>query len=112
MADKSLAAWKSYLRGRIAQEQGQDDQALRAFEQALLIDPNNVSFLNSKSIALQRLNRRDDAVAAQIEKSYRALASELGGDNDKPEAWIAGLNSVLEELQDLENAPVAGLVVW
>ncbi len=117
MANESkLEAWKTFLQGRIAQERGDEEKALKAFDQAIHADPNNSYFLRSKSIALSRLHRVEPSEASGIASAYAELAQKHSGDHDKPEPWIKGLETLLGET-DKGLAPVAGkhistMVCW
>jgi len=106
-----LEAWKVFLRGRIVQEKGDNDSALRAFDQALKLYPDNPFFLNAKSNALFAMNRSEEAFVARIQGGYVDLAKTYVGENDKPGPWIEGLEKLLEEGESLERmAPFA--VIW
>jgi tetratricopeptide (TPR) repeat protein len=93
-----LEAWKFFLKGRLAQEKGNNDEALKAFEDALKHDPSNHSFLNAKAIALNALNRPMEALATGIQNSYEELAKKYVGVNDKPELWIEGLQKLISDV--------------
>ena len=105
-----LHAWKIFLKGRIAQEQGKEQEALEAFDEALRTDPKNPYFLNSKTIALRNLKRPDDALLAQVRKAYGELATRHTGENDKPGPWIEGLRSLLGEVESQKKADESALV--
>lgn len=109
-----LDAWKIFLAGRIAQEQGNEEDALASFERALQIEPDNPHFLNSKSIALTNLKRDGEALATHIAKGYAVLANTYIGENDKPEPWVKGLQNLLREAEkpQLTTDNVIASVVW
>ncbi|HMO82377.1 MAG TPA: tetratricopeptide repeat protein [Pyrinomonadaceae bacterium] len=54
-------SWKTFLEGRIAQEEGNNERALEAYNAALSEDPNNVHFLRAKAAAQAALNDGDGA---------------------------------------------------
>lgn len=109
-----LEAWKIFLKGRIAQEKGNNEEALKAFEDALKYDPDNRSFLYAKSNALAALNRSEEALVSRIQKGYGELAKKYVGENDKPSAWIEGLQKLIAEIESQEIAwkVTIGTVVW
>ncbi len=114
MSALSTAEWKSFLSARLAQEQGEDEKALRTFEELLRAHPNDPHVRSSHAFALERLGRGKEAVADRIAARYSQLAGTLSGANDKPENWSAALSSILS---DIEQAEVRGtisnnLVVW
>jgi len=107
--------WKSFIKGRIAQERGDDKGALEAFDRALGTDPNNQSFLRARSNAMVRLGRRDDLVAAKVAEAYAGLASKCVGEADKPEVWAKGLEGLLAQVEswEKEGAAVEGaMMLW
>ena len=55
MIHRQMEAWKKFIRGRIAQEQGREEEALRGFEQALEIDPDNNYFREASEVAKRNL---------------------------------------------------------
>jgi tetratricopeptide (TPR) repeat protein len=106
-----LEAWKIFLRGRIIQEKGDNDSALKAFDQALKLYPDNPFFLNAKSNALLTMNRSEEALVARVQGAYAELAKTYVGENDKPGPWIEGLEKLLAEGETLDRmAPV--MVIW
>lgn len=115
MANQSkLEAWKIFLQGRIAQERGDEEKALKAFDQAIHADPNNSFFLRSKSIALARLSEPSET--SHIASAYAELALKHSGERDKPELWIKGLETLLGEAEK-QKGPTVGkqistMVCW
>jgi len=89
-----IETWKLFLEGRIAQEEGKNDKALDLFEQALKDDPENVLFLNAKCIALNSINKSEEAFETFIKSEYSKMARTLVGKNDVPEQWIKGLKAL------------------
>ena len=110
-ATNELQAWKTFLKGRIAQEQGRNQEAIEAFEKALAFDPSNRHFLNAKSIAYSALNRPDQATATRVAAAYAELAKKYSGEFDKPEPWIEGLETLLRDAEAAEKTASAS-VVW
>lgn len=114
MSELSLNEWKAFLTARIAQEQGDDEKALKTFEELLRIHPDNVHLQSSVSFALERLGRGKEAAGTRIAAKYAQLASSLSGGNDQPDAWNAALSSVVA---DIDHAELRGsvspvLMVW
>jgi Flp pilus assembly protein TadD len=107
----ALQAWKMFLKGRIAQEQGRNQEAIEAFDIALTYDPDNRHFLNAKSIAYGALDRPDQATATQVAAGYAELAKSCSGEADKPEPWIRGLETLLRDAENAEKTGAAA-VVW
>jgi predicted Zn-dependent protease len=114
MSELTIQDWKVFLRARIEQEQGKDQQALQVFEALLQKYPGNSHLAASRAIGLQRLGRTDDAAAASIAAKYAALGRTLTGEQDKPEVWSAQLNSVLGEADDFQKSGklAATLIAW
>ena len=110
---KELEGWKIFLKGRINQEQGNNEKALDYFEKARAIDPNNTHYLNAKVFALQNLDRIDDAMIASIQSKYGTLADTYIGKADKPEPWIKGLEEIVVNIEDFEEKAAAAIkMVW
>ncbi len=108
-----LDGWKNFLKGRILQEQGNNEKALEYIDKALAINPNNAHYLNAKVFALQSLGRSDNAMAASIASKYEALAKKYVGKADKPGPWIEGLEEISANIDDFEEkAEEAIKVVW
>ncbi|MEY2423035.1 MAG: hypothetical protein QOI95_3102 [Acidimicrobiaceae bacterium] len=100
-------AWKSFLRGRIAQEQGNAEEASKLIGDALAVEPGNSSFRKAQAFALEAQKRGTEAGDLRIAAAYEAVAQRLSGANDRPEAWI-------DELQALQRQLDSGQVsvVW
>lgn len=103
MSDLTLDQWRTFLNGRILQEQGKDGEALELFDRLLASHPKDPHLQASRAFALERLNRKGDAASARIAAAYSKAAAGLIGDADKPEAWTAELNSLLSEVQQVEK---------
>jgi hypothetical protein len=114
MNDLSIQDWKVFLKARIEQEQGKDDQALRVFDSLLTKYPANQHLAASRSYALQRLNRGGEAAAALIAAKYAALGRMLVGDQDRPELWTSQLHSTLADVDEFERSGrlAAAVVAW
>lgn len=114
MNDLSIQDWKVFLKARIEQEQGKDDHALRVFDSLLAKYPGNAHLAASRSYALQRLNRTGEAAAAQIAAKYAALGRTLLGEHDRPELWVAELQTTLTEVDEFERSGklAASVVAW
>jgi tetratricopeptide (TPR) repeat protein len=104
-----IEAWKIFLKGRIAQEKGNNEEALKAFDQALEHDPENPSFLNARSNALLALNP-EEALVARIQRGYELLAKTYVGENDRPAPWIEGLERLLNEAETV--SPIEEPMIW
>ncbi len=103
-----LESWKTFIKGRIAEESGNFSEAIEAYDQALKDDPTNVSFLRAKTNALLQQRQPEEASIDTISRGYAELASELVGENDKHKAWIQGLTNLLGEAEKLsEKIPSA-----
>ncbi|HET6425853.1 MAG TPA: FG-GAP-like repeat-containing protein [Planctomycetaceae bacterium] len=61
-----------YLRGLLAEQQKQNEQASRAFIDSVLLDPNRADAINSASRALAAL-KLDEALVPLLEKRHRWL---------------------------------------
>jgi Flp pilus assembly protein TadD len=115
MSALSLTEWKTYLNARIAQEQGDDEKALRAFQELLRAHPDDAHLRSSESFAMERLGRGKESAANRIAVKYSQLATKLSGANDKPDAWTSGLSSIIQEIEQTDArggivSPV--LMVW
>lgn len=106
--------WKTFLQARISQEQGRDAEALPIFERLLAAHPRNVHLLASRTFALARLNRGSEAATAKISAEYSDLGSTLVGPNDKPDAWIAKLTSMVSEMEQVQTRGFAAqtMAAW
>ncbi len=114
MSEMTVQDWKVFLRARIAQEQGNDQQALLAFETLNQKYPGDAHLAASRAFALQRLGRNDEAAAASIAAKYAVLGRTLVGEQDKSEEWTNQLNVVLGEVEDFEKSGklAATLIAW
>jgi len=101
--EKIIKAWKIFLKGRINQEKGSDEEALKSIEKALKIYPDNPHFLNAKANALNNLKNHQEALIAKIDAGYKKLAQSLVGDNDQPRPWINGLEKIHKMINDFEE---------
>lgn len=103
MPDLTVDQWKSFLGARLLQEQGKDSEALEAFDRLLAANPGNPHLAASRAFAFDRLNRKSDAIGARLQLAYSKAAAALSGEADKPEAWTAELNNLLNEIQGVEK---------
>jgi tetratricopeptide (TPR) repeat protein len=113
--DALLGAWKTFLKGRIAEEKGEKDEALRAYDEALAIDPGNGAFQRARANVRSALGEPDDAVAVRIAHQYEHLAAQLTGPDDDPESWVNSLEHLLQVAERgdaLESAGQARMVIW
>lgn len=107
------ASWRVFLKARITQEQGKDQDALKAFEDLLLAHPDNPHVLASRAASLQRLGREDEAIAGRIAAKYAAAAKSLAGPADTPEAWTSRMKGMLTDLERFETSgALASAIVW
>jgi len=101
-ADPSLEAWKVFLRGRIAQEQGKDEEALKLLDAALKIEPENRHFLAARAAVLGHMGRDREAVTTSIAARYGDLARGLSGEKDQPGPWLQGLEKLLRDADEMK----------
>src|SRR4051794_26316998 len=106
-----VEAWKIFLQGRIAEEKGDQEAALRAYDEALAVDPSNEAFRKARANALTALGRSNDAAASRIARQYEHLAAQLSGPDDDPEAWIPSLERLLNSTDRIE-ATAPPMIVW
>ena len=104
MSQLSVNDWKLFLEARIEQEQGKDASALARFESLLDRYPDNPHLLASRTFALQRLGRADEAVASQIAAKYAELGRTLVGERDRPEVWTSQLHATVSELDEFQKS--------
>lgn len=111
--DLSIDEWTTFLKARINQEKGNDEQALQTFEQLLISHPRNPHLLSSRAIALKRLNR-PDMLMAKVAAEYAELGRTLVGPNDKPDVWVDKLTELLSATQtkDSDAFVASSLVAW
>ncbi|MDD5190347.1 MAG: tetratricopeptide repeat protein [Dehalococcoidales bacterium] len=107
-----LEAWKTFLRGRIEQEKGNHEGALKAFDTALKIDPANPAFLTARGNALAKLGKPEEAMVSQLVASYSKLAVKLTGKNDKADTWVAGLEQMLKKAETLDKKSILVDMCW
>jgi hypothetical protein len=113
--DLSIDDWRTFLQARITQEQGRDAEALPIFERLLAAHPKNPHLLASRTYALARLNRGGEAALSKIDTDYTEAGRTLVGTNDKPEAWISRLSSLLSELDQSQTrgfVAAGAMVAW
>jgi tetratricopeptide (TPR) repeat protein len=95
-----MEAWKKFIRGRFAQEQGREEDALREFEQALEIDPENQCFRDATKVAQRNLHRNlnplEEHLLVHVQQGYEELAQTLTSQKDER---VEGLKQVLAELE-------------
>jgi predicted Zn-dependent protease len=104
MSQLTVSDWKSFLEARIEQEQGKDESALARFESLLGRYPDNPHLLASRTFALQRLGRAEEAAASQIAAKYAELGRTLVGEKDQPEVWTSQLQATISELDDFQKS--------
>lgn len=114
MDELSIQEWRVFLKARIEQEQGRDEQALHVFDSLLQKHPRNPHLAASRAFALARLGRDTEATAATVAVRYAALGRALVGDQDKPEVWTSELHALLSEMDDFAKSGrlAATLVAW
>jgi hypothetical protein len=98
MIRRQLEAWNKFIRGRIAQEQGCEEDALKEFEQA--IDPNNRCFRDASKVAhdssYRNLSSVEEHLFVRVQQGYERLAETASGRQDEP---MEGLKRILAELE-------------
>jgi predicted Zn-dependent protease len=114
MSTLSVSEWKSFLKARILQEEGQDEKALTVFEELLSAHPDDPHLQSSRAFALERLGRPEEARANRVAVKYADLGKTLIGPADKPEAWIGQLSNLLNatEEAELKGAVASSVVAW
>jgi hypothetical protein len=104
-----MEAWKKFIHGRIAQELGREEEGLRAFEQALEIDPDNQHFREASEVAQRNLSRTlsrsDEDLLAHVQESYEQLGRNLASGKDER---VDGLKKMLADLEG--RRPLEGYV--
>jgi hypothetical protein len=111
MAEK-LEAWRIFLRGRMAQEEGKIAEGSSLIEDALRIDPDNPFFLKARSNALAQLNKSEESAVSRVESRYAELARKYVGKNDKPGPWIEGLKKVERDTEVTEIEALVSSMAW
>jgi hypothetical protein len=98
MIRRQLEAWNKFIRGRIAQEQGREEDGLREFEQA--IDPSNRCFRDASKVAqdssCRSLNSMEEHLLVRVQQGYELLAETVASRQDEP---TEGLKRILAELE-------------
>lgn len=114
MSNLSLSDWRTFLKARIDQEEGNDEQALKVFERLLALNPNNQHVVSSRAFALERLGRADEAIADRIAVKYADIGKTLIGPADKPDVWTRQLSGLLDDADSTErnNMVASALVAW
>ena len=106
--ERQMEAWKKFLHGRIAQEEGREKEGLAAIEQALAIDPDNPHFLKASAIdqgTLDRnLSRSEEELLAHAQESYGQLAQTHVGEKSGPQR----VNRLRAILGELGGHPISG----
>jgi hypothetical protein len=96
MIRRQLEAWNKFIRGRIAQEQGRKEDALREFEQA--IDPNDRCFRDTSKVAhdssYRNLSSVEEHLLVRSQQGYERLAETVASQQDEP---MEGLKRILAE---------------
>jgi len=100
MIHRQMEAWKKFIHGRIAQEQGREEEGLREFEQALEFDPDNQHFRDASEVAQRNLSRNlsrsEEDLLAHVQESYEQLARTLTSQKDER---VDGFKKILAELE-------------
>ncbi|WUA07006.1 hypothetical protein OG225_33580 [Nocardia sp. NBC_01377] len=109
-----MSEWKSFLKARIAQEQGEDEDALKTFDKLLRSNPTDPHLHASRSFALERLGRNDEAASSRIASVYSALGANLVGEADNPREWTKGLQGLAKGIEGFEKSGnlSATFVAW
>jgi hypothetical protein len=93
-----VEAWNKFIRGRIAQEQGREEDALREFEQA--IDHNNRCFRDARKVAREssyrNLSSVEEHLLVRVQQGYERLAEIVSSRQDESNE---GLKRILAELE-------------
>ena len=108
MIHRQMEAWKKFIRGRIAQEQGREEEALRGFEQAIEIDPNNKYLREASEVAKRNLSRNlsrsDEDHLLHVQACYEQIAQTITSQNER----LEGFKEMLAELEG--RPPIDGYV--
>jgi hypothetical protein len=101
MIHRQKEAWRICIDGRIAQGQGREEDGLRAFEQALEIDPGNAHFRAAHEDARRNISRNlsqpEEELLVQIQQRYEQLVP--AGANETS-VWMEGYKELLGEFDD------------
>ena len=100
-----MEAWKTFINGLLAQEEGREEDGLRAFERALELEPGNPHFQSACESARRRQEnqhqRSDAEVLAHVQTCYQRLA---GFPERAAYERIEGLKGLLAELEPQRDA--------
>jgi hypothetical protein len=107
-----VEAWKTFLKGRIMQEEGQNDAAQSLFDDALKSDPDNTFFLKARSIAFAHLNMPEEAIVDHLRSEYAKLAKQCVGENDKPDLWVKGLQDLQKKAASIDLKSITMDMCW
>jgi hypothetical protein len=99
MIRRQLEAWNKFIRGRIAQEHGREEDSLREFEQA--IDPNNRCFRGASKVAhgvsYRNLSSVQEHLPVCVQQGFERLTETVDSQlDDEP---MEGLKRILAELE-------------
>lgn len=101
MTHRQKEGWRKFIEGKIAQEEGREEDGLRAIEVALEIDPTNQHFRAAAEDARRSLSRNlsgpEEALLAHVQKKYAqlvpaAVATEKAARMSDLKELIAELN--------------------
>ena len=105
--ERQMEAWKKFLHGRIAQEEGREKEGLAAIEQALAIDPDNPHFLKASAINQgnldRNLSRSEEELLTHVQESYGQIAQTQVG--EKSGQRVNRLRAIAGEL---DGRPISG----
>ena len=98
MIRRQLEAWNKFIRGRIAQEQGREEDPLTEFEQA--IDPNNRCLRDASKVvhdsSYRNLSSVPEHLLVCVKQGYERLTETVASQQDEP---MEGLKRILAELE-------------
>jgi hypothetical protein len=98
MIRRQLDAWNKFIRDRIAQEKGREEDALRDYEQA--IDSNNRRFRDASKVAhnlsYRNLSSVEEHLLMRVQQGYERLSATVASQQDEP---MEGLKRILAELE-------------
>lgn len=101
----NMEAWKSFIKGRMAIENGDVDGGLKAINDAMKLDPSEPIFARSRDVA-EGLARRssEDTAANELASEYNRIAKANTGVNDKSDVWLKDLQGLLDKAEDRVSA--------